>query len=379
VTQQFRNVYSGVGLYTKLLIKYLISQGHSLTVIVPETQCPAEEFPIRLVMVRDPRLLRSQARWIQLSLKFSRVIRKLEAEEEFDIVHFTDARDSYFCKVRSHVVANINDTYSADLRRIGFYRTYYIDWFARWMYYRFVNFIERRRLPHLDGIIANSNFTYEIIEKNYPRTQGKLFLCYKCVDIDRYKPVAAKRVTNGKNLDNNKILFVGGNMQRKGILTLIKAAPLVKAVVPNVDFVIAGKDKLIPQYKKLCEDLGIANNFSFLGWVSQDDLLHLYESAALFVMPSITEALGVVFLEAMAAAVPVVGTDVGGIPEIISQNKNGILVPENDPAKLTEAILALIKDPGLSQTLAINGLETLKKFSVMGMMECIEKIYSKVR
>jgi glycosyltransferase involved in cell wall biosynthesis len=378
VTQQFKDVYSGVGLYTKHLIKYLISQGHSLTVIVPETQENKDRLPIRLITVTEPRFLRSQARWIRLSLRFSKAIRKLEAEEEFDIVHFTDARDSYFCKVSSHVVANINDTYSADLRRIGFYRSNYIDWFPRWVYYRFVNFIERRKLPLLDGIIANSHFTHRIIETSYPDIKDRLFMCYKSVDIERYKHIAAKRLTEEISSDNKRILFMGGNMQRKGILTLIKAAPLVKIAIPDVDFVIAGQDKFIQRYKRLCEDLGVLNNFSFLGWVSQDDLLYLYESASVFVMPSITEALGVVFLEAMAAALPVVGTDVGGIPEIISHGQNGMLVPKNEPEKLAQAILLILNYPKLSHVLAINGLHTVEKFSIMRMMECTNKIYSVV-
>jgi len=95
-------------------------------------------------------------------------------------------------------------------------------------------------------------------------------------------------------------------------------------------------------------------------------------------MPSITEALGVVFLEAMAAALPVVGTDVGGIPEIISHGQNGMLVPKNEPEKLAQAILLILNYPKLSHVLAINGLHTVEKFSIMRMMECTNKIYSVV-
>jgi glycosyltransferase involved in cell wall biosynthesis len=144
-----------------------------------------------------------------------------------------------------------------------------------------------------------------------------------------------------------------------------------------VKFKIAGRDQYIPQYKSLCKDLGVADNFTFLGWVSQDQLLQLYKSSAIFILPSLTEALGVVFLEAMAAAVPVIGTNVGGIPEIIHHNKNGILVPVSNPNKIAMEVIRLFSDPVLSKNLAVDGMETVKEFSIKKMMACTNRVYSK--
>ncbi len=167
-------------------------------------------------------------------------------------------------------------------------------------------------------------------------------------------------------------------MQRKGIIDLIKAAPMIINDFPDATFIFAGKDKFIPKYQQLCEDLGVAENFQFLGRVSQDQLLSLYQSSDLLIMPSLTEALGVVFLEAMAAAVPVIGSDVGGIPEIIEDNKNGLLVPVNDPKSIAAAVKKILIDPNFAKALAENGLNKLIKFSVGRMIDCTEKIYSLV-
>ena len=95
-------------------------------------------------------------------------------------------------------------------------------------------------------------------------------------------------------------------------------------------------------------------------------------------MPSLTEALGVVFLEAMAAAVPVIGTNVGGIPEIIGDHINGLLVPVKDPEAVAGAVGKIFGDPVFARTLAEKGLEKAHQFSVKRMMDCTEEIYEQV-
>jgi len=83
-----------------------------------------------------------------------------------------------------------------------------------------------------------------------------------------------------------------------------------------------------------------------------------------------------VFLEAMAAGIPVIGTNIGGIPEIIDHESNGLLVPINSPIDLAKAISKMITDTKLYSSMAVNGIETAKRFSVEQMMRCTEKIYN---
>lgn len=378
VSQQLKNVYSGVGLHTRLLIDDLISKGHDLTVIIPEKEKPLGHIPYEIKTIIPPRFLSSQARWIELSPRFSKVLHRIEKEVKYDLIHFTDFRDSLLCNTATPIIANVNDTYSADLKSIAYYREHYFDWFQRWLYYKVAHFIEGRKLPKLDAIIANSQFTFGIIKKEYNVDEKKLFKCYKAVNVSRYFDLAKDRLNRPKFNKEKEILFVGGNMQRKGILDLIKAAPIIKKRFPDIKFNIAGNDKYIVKYKRLCKELGVLDNFVFLGWVPQEDLLRLYESASCFVMPSLTEALGVVYLEAMAAAVPVVGTSVGGIPEIIKDNENGLLVPINSPMVLAEAAIKILSNDDFSKFLAINGIQTVKNFTVDKMMTCVEEIYQAI-
>lgn len=379
VTQQYKNVISGVGLHATNLTKALLNEGHSITLLLPEDQAPQVVLPqLTIVTVKKPKFSQNQARWLSLSFSFNAALKKLETQNRFDLIHFTDARESFFCAPGAPMIGHVNDTYSAELKTAFDYRKNYPDWILRWLYYSAVHFLESRRLQRLKLIVANSRFTAETIAKTYPNTTAKVRHCYKSVDVARYQQVRELREASLPDPDQPVILFVGSNMHRKGVPDLIKAAPGVLEKFPQAKFVIVGNDKAIAGLKALCSDLGVAQNFKFAGWQSQEDLLEFYLRASLFVMPSLTEALGVTFLEAMAAGVPVIGTEVGGIPEIIQHGFNGLLVPVKSPASITQAINQLLADEDLRKRLKDNAGLTLKKFDVTSMMECTFRLYREV-
>jgi glycosyltransferase involved in cell wall biosynthesis len=167
-------------------------------------------------------------------------------------------------------------------------------------------------------------------------------------------------------------------MQRKGLPILIDAASRVLEGFPETEFWIAGKDKAEPYMRSLCRQAGVSERFRFLGWQSQDDLLKLYAQADIFVMPSLTEAFGVVFLEAMASGLPVIGTRVGGIPEIIDDGRNGMLVKTGDVTGLGDAIVLLLGNQNLREKLRQAGLATARRFNVNSMMQCTYQVYRAV-
>ena len=226
--------------------------------------------------------------------------------------------------------------------------------------------------------MANSRFTAEMITKTYPNTAGKVRQCYKSVDIARYREVREARSLAIADMFHPVILFVGSNMHRKGVPDLVRAAPDVINEHPLAKFVVVGSDTSMDRIMTLCDELGVSRNVEFVGWKSQADLLELYRQAAVFVMPSLTEALGVTFLESMAAGVPVIGTNVGGIPEIIQDGINGLLVPVESPNSIAKAINRLLSDQELSGRLVRNATAALDRFDVSKMMECTFRLYSKV-
>lgn len=379
VTQQYKNVISGVGLHANNLTQALLNDGHMITLLLPEDQAPQNTSPrLTIVTVKKPGFSQSQARWLSLSFSFNAALKKLETQNKFDLIHFTDARESFFCSPRAPMIGHVNDTYSAELKSLLDYKKHYPDWLLRWLYYRTVHFLESRKLKRLKLVVANSQFTANTILQEYPNAASKVRLCYKSVDVERYREVYRNREATPPDPDRQVILFVGSNMHRKGVPDLIKSAPGVIKEYPETQFVIVGNDQLIPQLEDLCAGLGVNLNFEFAGWRSQSELLGYYQQATLFIMPSLTEALGVTFLEAMAAGVPVIGTNVGGIPEIIQNGVNGLLVLTESPSAITEAINRLLADKQLREDLAENARATLKKFDIGSMMECTYRLYQEV-
>jgi len=379
VTQQFKNVISGVGLHANNLTKSLLDAGHTITLLLPEGQAPQTASPnLTVVSVKKPGFSQSQARWISLSLSFNAALRKLEKENKFDLIHFTDARESFFCSPRAPMIGHVNDTYSAELKTPSYYRKNYPDWLMRWLYYSTVHFLESHKLQRLKLIVTNSQFTAGMIAKAYPNTASKIRRCYKSVDVARYQAIHWSREAEPPDPDKPMVLFVGSNMHRKGVSDLIKAAPAVVQKYPQARFVIVGNDKSVDRLKALCAELGVSQHFEFVGWKSQEDLPGYYQRATVFVMPSLTEALGVTFLEAMAAGVPVIGTNVGGIPEIIRNGITGLLVPVESPESVADAVTCLLANEPLRKRIVENAHATLDKFDVTSMMECTFEVYREV-
>ncbi len=168
-------------------------------------------------------------------------------------------------------------------------------------------------------------------------------------------------------------------MQRKGLPMVIQSAPMIIKRIPDVEFWVVGEDKALNKMKGLCAQIGVLSHFRFLGWQTQDKLINqIYSNTDVFVMPSITEALGMVFVEAMASGIPVIGTKTGGIPEIIEDRVNGRLITYGDTQILAEAITEIITDTRIAEQYREAGLKTVDRFTLQRMMFCTLKVYDAV-
>ena len=200
------------------------------------------------------------------------------------------------------------------------------------------------------------------------------------VDTHFFKPLEIP-----KNGDVFQILAVGYLIERKGFEYLIKAMEEVLRENINVRLIIVGSGPLEKKLKELIKDLKLKDNIEIIKNVSDNELLHLYNLSDLFVLPSIvdsqgnTEGLGVVLLEAMACKLPVIGSNIGGIPDIIQDKVTGLLVSERDISEISNAINNLIEDENLRKTLAINGYNNVKdKFSWKKVAKSYLKIYKSI-
>jgi len=159
-----------------------------------------------------------------------------------------------------------------------------------------------------------------------------------------------------------QILFAGRLIERKGLPVLLRALALV-AEERDVVLHLVGEGHERPGLERLASELGIERRVHFHGWVSQEELDRLYRDCDLFVLPSVvdsggdTEGLGVVLIEALRYRKPVIGSEVGGIPDIIEDGVSGLLVPPGEPRALAAAIRRVLDDPALARRLGEDGFQ----------------------
>jgi len=172
--------------------------------------------------------------------------------------------------------------------------------------------------------------------------------------------------------------FLVGNVGRlapqKGQRHLIAAMPLLLERVPRAHAIIAGRGDLEDYLREQADELGVASRIHVLG--PRSDVPALMHAMDAFAMPSIWEGFGMVLLEAMAAARPIVASRVATIPEVVVDGVTGLLVPAGDEVELAEALARIATEPGLGQRLGAAGCERLQRhFSIDKMVGDTEQLY----
>jgi glycosyltransferase involved in cell wall biosynthesis len=150
---------------------------------------------------------------------------------------------------------------------------------------------------------------------------------------------------------NPRVLFTGRLIERKGLEYLLRAIPSVLSRVAGTDFIISGDGDQRKKLETLCDELGLRDSVTFLGFVSKEQLAEEYAKCDIWVNPGIidswgdAEGLGIGSIEAYSYFKPVVASRVGGIADTIRDGETGYLVPEKDSPALADAISDLLSHP----------------------------------
>ncbi|MFW6139755.1 MAG: glycosyltransferase family 4 protein [Acidobacteriota bacterium] len=163
----------------------------------------------------------------------------------------------------------------------------------------------------------------------------------------------------------------------KGHKYLIEAASILKKKASHIKLVIVGKGPLRMELDQKAKELGVEDIVLFLGF--REDIPQIMASLDLFVLSSYLEGMGTSILDAMASRLPVVATEVGGIPEVVVHEKTGLLVSPKDPEALAQAILRIYNDRKLAYSYGENGYRLVhEKYSSRAMAKKIIKEYEKI-
>ena len=226
-----------------------------------------------------------------------------------------------------------------------------------------VNPLEKFVINHADRVVCNSGYTRHRVCR-YFRPHGS-DLIPPGVDMDIFKPLPVdpgdtffKRLGIPDHLP--AVLTMGRHIAWKGFANLLEAVSRITDRAPFV-LIIGGQGPQTPALKNLAERLKIQDRVVFTGRIPNSDMPRLYNRADVFALPSImdeagnTEGLGVVLMEAMACGISCVASNVGGIPDVVRDGDNGFLIPPGDVTALADAILRLLTDRQLRQSMGENG------------------------
>ena len=228
----------------------------------------------------------------------------------------------------------------------------------------FLRIFERKMIERSSRLIAVSGFTRRELMQYYRVSEEKIRVIHNGVDTVKFRPATDKRKVKaelGFNPDDPAIVSVGRLYARKGLFTLIESMPAVVHKFPRAKFIISGKGQKDEMQKLISHatQLGVRNNIVFTGYFPDAKLPKLYQAADVFAFSTFYEHHPFAVLEAMSTGLPVVTTKVGGIPETITNGKDGFMCDPFRSKQFSDKILYLLEHPEEAQQMAILARKTI--------------------
>jgi glycosyltransferase involved in cell wall biosynthesis len=215
-------------------------------------------------------------------------------------------------------------------------------------------FLINPTLKLADLVIVPSGF----LEKIFSKYGVTTCIVANVIDLSHFQKTARKRNHIAP------ILLITRNLEPiYGIPTALKAFAILHKSLPNAQLVIAGSGPQLKELKQLAEMLDISNSVTFTGRVDNDRISELYHNADLMINPSMADNMPISVLESMCCGVPVVSSNVGGIPYLLKHKDTALLVPPGDEDALATAILTVFENPKLANKLSEAGLEVIQQFT----------------
>ena len=238
----------------------------------------------------------------------------------------------------------------------------------------------RRSMHSTDHVVAVCEAERVRLRADGVRPRGGLSTIPNGISLDRFVTATAERQhalaeSLGWRPDSRIIGTVGRLQPVKDQERLIRAFGRVRAVVPEAVLMVVGDGTLRPQLEQLVEDLALRESVRLLG--DRSDVPQLLAGMELFALSSLSEGYSVALIEACAAGLPIVATDVGGNHEIVRSGVNGKLVAAGDTSALADALLDMLADPGGTQAMGKAGRDwALSEASFRTMAGRYERLYA---
>jgi L-malate glycosyltransferase len=227
-------------------------------------------------------------------------------------------------------------------------------------------------LSRVDAIIVPSGFLETVFAKrSFPTS-----IVPNIIDLSRFREEANFDASPKADFPN---IIVTRNLEPiYDNATALRAFSIIRRTFPAAKLVLAGSGPERRTLEKLATGLGVADAVIFTGRVDNEGMAALYHSADIMINPSLVDNMPISVLEALASGVPVVSTDVGGVPYLVEHGKTALLVPVQDPEAMAHAILVLLNDPAKAEQMSKAGVESVQQYTWPNVRDRLLLVYEQV-
>jgi glycosyltransferase involved in cell wall biosynthesis len=360
VSPEYFPISGGTGAYVYYLSRQLQKLGHNVHIITRHKMNLTETVDgVNITYIKSEG--NPLTRYWGFARSTFKKLEELNKKFVFDIIHANLPLVPNFAipeKSSKALVSTVHSTWKGEAEAIRHEGLRKLNTNERFMleFNSLLRSSEKKLMKRSNALIGVSTYTKKELTEFYDITEEKIRVIYNGVDVEKFKPNTDKagvRRELGLEEKQKIILFVGRLYQRKGLDTLLQSIPKVIQNFKDVKFVICGegfkqnKEKLL----KLVKKLNIDSSVLFVGYFPDEKLPDLYAASDIFVLPALYENFPFAILEAQATGLPVISTTVGGIPELITDHKNGLLVEPANSEQLTETVMSLLQNPEFAEEL----------------------------
>lgn len=288
-------------------------------------------------------------------------------QEKPDVVH-THLSKSDFSGIMAAAIAGVSVRISS---------IHNVDpWREKW----YLNAFMRQWMGSCQMMIAVTEDVRKYVLETTRYSQEKVVTIANGVDLNRFDPNSVQPLDKtawGIEPDSLTVGMIGRLEEQKGHSILLKTAAIVTEAVPNARFVIVGDGPLRADLEKMRDDLGLQGKAVFTGILR--DIPGVLATLDVVTFSSLWEGLPVALLEAMSMGKPMVSTAVGGIPDVITEGENGMLVPKENPEALAEKLIQVLQDPALAARIGAAARKTIEeRYSSDTMHRRILELYQSI-
>ncbi|GAB4334932.1 MAG: glycosyltransferase family 4 protein [Calditrichia bacterium] len=355
----------GLELYMANIARYLMLRGHHILSVAPK-----DSFLHRQLNRRDVPFLPLSARFRYADVFTARKVAKIIRERKIDIVHAHQSADlsTLLLSVKIAGRGRVVFTQQMESSRKK------TDIFHRWVY------------KNIAGVIGITERVRKQVVENTPIDPSRAYRLYYGIEVPEQAPTeemrAEARKTWGIAADELVVGIVGRLEEGKGQHIVIKAFAALADKNPKAKLMIVGGETVgqtgyLQKLEQLAAELNLKDKIIFTGF--RDDIPVITRCFDICVLATKKETFGLSLIESMATEVAPIGTNAGGVPEIIQDGHNGLLVPPHEPRALAQAMLLLAENDSLRKRMAQEARKTvLEKFNLDQHLQGLEQIFQQI-